>query len=565
MLTGMRELKALSLVVLLTGCGVPRAYQRAADADTLEAYRTFLREYPEGEEAEAVRVRVAELEFEEASRLHTVLAYKRVIEAHPDTTQARRARVLLEGLRFNAARDAGTAVALRQFVADHPDGVHRDEARRLVQAAELKELATTDDTARLREFLQEAPEDPRRLEVEGRLDDESFTRARKEGASRLFGYLRDFPAGRHREEVKRRLLALEVEGLLVSGELEEAEARVAAHPLGAGLQDFPARLARARAEREAMGSPEPLAQSAQVDHYLRGIADLRQSLGAPDPMDRWQAAEELGQYVSVKVLDPLLDVLRGGRNALERQRALDSLLAVLRALPRPVADYEVAARLEALREKAGSAELYLRMAVLLDASGRLGEASTEYQRAFTPEDPDPVVLWRWVTIREERAQAFSAAVAARQLAVWALGSAREETVSAEGGIPLAAARRLCATARLARFASQAVERARQRGTEFPEDLNGFGLMASDALKLAEARLADAELLLREKKPGARTCEDEAVHERLTHGVTERREALRALGTKLPRLAPLLWESALRRDPSEEVRAEARRLLARGDP
>jgi len=565
MLTGMRELKALSLVLLLTGCGVPRAYQRAADADTLEAYRAFLREYPEGDEAEAVQVRVAELEFEEASQLHTVLAYKRFLEAHPDTTQARRARTLLEGLRFNAAQEAGTAVALRQFLADHPDGAQRDEARRLLQAAELKELATTADTARLREYLQEAPEDPRRVEVEGRLDDESFARAEKEGASRFFGYLRDFPAGRHREEVKRRLLALEVEGLVVSGLLEEAEARVAAHPLGSQLKDFPARLARARTEREALRDQAPLARSAQVGHYLRDIEDLGHSLAAPDPMDRWQAAEELGQHVSVKGLDPLLGVLRSGRNALERQWALESLLAVLHALPRPVADYEVAVRLEALRERAGSPELYLMMAVLLDASGRLGEAATEYQRAFVPEDPDPVVLWRWVTIREERRQAFSAAVAARQLALWALGTAREETVSAEGGIPLAAARRLCAAVRSARFASEAVARARKANTEFPEDLNGFAVTVSDALKLSEARLADAELLLREKQPGARTCGDDAVRERLTSAVSERREALRALGSKLPRLAPVLLEVARQRDPSEEIRAEARRLLARDAP
>jgi hypothetical protein len=565
MLAGMRAYKALCLVLLLTGCGVPRAYQRARDADTLEAYRAFLREYPEGDEAEAISVRIAELEFEEASRLHTVLAYKRFLEAHPDTTQARKARALLEGLRFNAAKEAGTAAALRQFLKDHPDGAQRDEARRLLQQAELQELASTEDTVRLRDFLQESPDDPRRLEVQGRLDDESYARARSEGAARLFAYLHDFPAGRHREEAKLGLLELEVRGLLVSGLPEDAEARVAAHPLGAKLQDFPARLARARAERDALRDQTPLVQAAQAGHYLRDIEDLRHALIAPDPQDRWQAAEELGQHVSVKAVDPLLDALRAGRNPLVRQRALEGLLTVLRALPRPVAEYEVAARLESLREKAGSPELYLEMAVLLDAVGRLGEAATEYQRAFAPEDPDPVVLGRWMVLREERHQAFSAAVAARQLSLWAQGVAREETVSPEGGIPLAAARRLCAAARGARAASETIARARRVKTEFPEDLEGFAVTASEALTLSEARLADAELLLREKKPGTRTCEEDAVHERLVNGVSERQEALRAVGTKLPRLAPLLLEAAQSRDPSEQVRAEARRLLARGDP
>ncbi|MCY1078739.1 HEAT repeat domain-containing protein [Archangium lansingense] len=552
----MRKLRALSLLLLLTGCGAPRAYQRARDADTLEAYRAFLREYPEGDDAEAIEVRVTELEFEEASKLHTVLAYKRFLEANPEGPQARAARALLEGLRFNAAKDAGTAAALRQFLRDHPDGAQREEAQRLLKEAELKELSTTKDTQQLREYLRESPEDPRRLRVEARLDDESFARAETAGAGLLFAYLRDFQAGRYREQAKVRLLELEVEGLLVSGLLEEAEARVAGHPLGAKLKDFPARLARARAERVVLRSSEPLVQSAQVGHYLRSIEDLRGALLAPDPMDRWQAAEELGQHVSVKALDPLLETFRAGRNPLIRQRALDGLRTVLRALPKPVADYEVAVRLESLREKAGSPELYVSMAALLDLSGRLGEASTEYQRAFVPEEPDPVVLRRWVQLREERRQSFSAAVAARQLALWALRVAREESISSEGNVPLAASRQLCAAVDNARIAAEAIARARQASTEFPEDLDGFALAASDALKLAEARLADAELLLRERSPGARTCGDDAVRERLESAVSERREALRAVGAKLPKLAPLLLEVARERDPSPEIRAEA---------
>ena len=41
-------------------------------------------------------------------------------------------------------------------------------------------------------------------------------------------------------------------------------------------------------------------------------------------------------------------------------------------------------RLESLREKAGSPELYLSMAALLDLSGRLGEILTRLDQARTP-------------------------------------------------------------------------------------------------------------------------------------------------------------------------------------
>jgi uncharacterized protein YciW len=97
MLGTMRLLLPLSLLtscllLTMTGCGAPRALQRAHDADTLEAYRAFLREYPEGDEAEAAQARIGELEFEEARRLHTVVAYKRFLEEHPEGANARAAR-----------------------------------------------------------------------------------------------------------------------------------------------------------------------------------------------------------------------------------------------------------------------------------------------------------------------------------------------------------------------------------------------------------------------------------------------------------------------------------------
>lgn len=552
----MRHLRrSLTVLLLLTGCA-NTAYQRAQDADTAEAWRTFLRENPKDPDAEAAEARLEELEFDEAKKLHTVVAYKRFLEAHPEGPQARAAKSLLEGLRFNAAQEAGTAEAWRRFLRDHPDGSHRDEAQKLLTEAEGKELSSTSDAKQLASYLRNAPDDPRRVEVESRLDDQTFTQAKATGAAKLFAYLRDFPAGRHREEAKARLLDLEVEGLLVSGALDEAEAKVKSHPLGPQLKDFPARLTKARAERVALASQEVLVQATHVGHYLRDVEDLQAALRANDPLDRWQAAEELGQHVSVKVLDPLLDAFRTARNPLIRQYAMESLQTVLRALPRPVAEYEVASRLETMQARASSPEMYLVVAALLDLSGQLETAATEYQKAFDGNNPDPVVLRRWVQIRQERRQPFSAAVAARQLALWALTVAREEQVTNEGGVPLAAARQLCAAVANARYAAGVIKKARTERTEFPEDLVTFELTASDAVRLSEAKLADAELLLRERNPSARMCTDAQVHERLESAVKERTAALESVGTKLPSLAPLLLEMAKQRDPSPEVRAVA---------
>ncbi|RKG60230.1 HEAT repeat domain-containing protein [Corallococcus sp. CA054B] len=556
--------RALALVLLATGCS-HMSFEKASELDTVQAYQDFLRENPEDPEATTAQGRIEGLEFDEAKRLHSVIAYKRFLETYPDAPQQQRAKSLLEGLRFNAAKEADTEAGWRQFLAEHPDGAHRDEARAKLQAAQERGLQTTTDLKRVSQLLQGEAAGARREELERKLDDESFAQAKDAG--KLFAYLRDFPAGAHREEVRVRLLELEVEGLLVSGLVDEAEAKVKVHPLGPKLTGFPTRLARAREEQGALARTEPAARAMQPGHYLRDLEDLKRALVAPDPLDRWQAAEELGQHVSVRAVDPLLEALRTARNPLIRQNALTSLRTVLSALPAPVAGYEVAVRLESLRERASSPELYITVAALLDLSGQLEQAASQYQRVYESGGTDPVVLWRWVQLREQRKQAFSAAVAARQLAVWAQTTAREELVSAEGGVPLASARQLCAAVVDARFAAQAIARVRNEKTEFPEDMATFERTAQDAVRLAEAKLADAELLLRQQRPGVRTCADQQVAERLSQGVKERTQALQqASSAKLPKpVGTLLLELARERDPSPEVRAAAASRLAGSTP
>ncbi|NNC09517.1 HEAT repeat domain-containing protein [Corallococcus exiguus] len=556
--------RALALVLLATGCS-HMSFDKASELDTVQAYQDFLRENPEDPEALTAQGRIEGLEFDEAKRLHSVIAYKRFLETYPDAPQLQRAKSLLEGLRFNAAKEADTEAGWRQFLAEHPDGTHRDEARTRLQAAQERDVQSTTDLKRVSQLLQGEAAGARREELERKLDDESFAQAKDAG--QLFAYLRDFPAGAHREEVRVKLLELEVEGLLVSGLVDEAEAKVKVHPLGPKLTGFPARLARAREEQGALSRTEPAVRAMQAGHYLRDLEDLKRALVAPDPLDRWQAAEELGQHVSVRAVDPLLEALRTARNPLIRQNALSSLRSVLSALPAPVAGYEIAVRLESLRERASSPELYITVAALLDLNGQLEQAASQYQRVYESGGTDPVVLWRWVQLREQRRQAFSAAVAARQLAVWAQTTAREELVSAEGGVPLASARQLCAAVVDARFAAQAIARVRNEKTEFPEDMDTFERTAQDAVRLAEAKLADAELLLRQQHPGVRTCADQQVAERLSQGVKERTQALQqASSAKLPKpVGTLLLELARERDPSPEVRAAAASRLAGSTP
>ncbi len=537
------------VLLLSSGCR-DAAFSSANKTDTIAGWRAFIQKHPDDENREPANESLAQLEFEQAQKVHTVVAYKRFLDEFPDSTRALAARALLEGLRFNAAQTKATPQALRQFLRDHPDGAHADQADSLLRAAELKELTGLEDAEALRAIAAAHPDDARGSQAGQQLDDKAFSSAH--GASEWFAYLRDYPAGAHRDEVRVKLLDSQLQGLLVSGLLGEAKALVAKAPLAPKVPNLLERMKRAALLETAGNSHDEAVQRALPGFYLRSFDDVVKSLGAPDPLERWQAAEELGEHVSIRALDPLLETFRTARNPLVRQRAFESLGKLLKALPRPVAEYEVELRVEAARANASDAQLYLTIGVLLDLSGRLDKAASEYQRAFDPAAPDPIVLRRWAQIRRERHQPYSAAVTARQLSVWTQQVASVQQV-VEGGGALSIARQMCAAVELGRYARDVIAEVAAQKTDFPDDVVEFQRRATDAVNIAEARLRDAELKLLESDALAKRCGDQSVRERLRAGEVQRLSSLKELPLKASKVASLVKELALQREPSPEIR------------
>lgn len=547
----------LSLTVLVPlGCSSPGAWQRARTADTADGYRAYLAQHPKGEEVEAAEERLRALEFEEASRVQTVLAWKRFLERHREGPELPAARARLEGLRFAAASQRNSLEGWRLFLADHPEGAHAGEARTRIAALEDVLAAQAHDATTLEVLSRTHAGDARGQQARVRLDAQRFAEASRSGARALLTYLSEFPEGQHRLEAQAALLEWELEGLLVSGEWDAAQAAWARSPLKGELSRWAALSAQAEAERAVRGSKDLAVQRALPDHSLRPTDELVRALGAVDPLERWRAAEELGEVVSVRVLDPLLDAFRRSRNLVVRDRAFLSLQRVLKALPPAVAEHQLAVREETLRQQAATPELELALAVLQDLGGRHEQAAAAYRRAWEAERPDPAVLLRWVRIRRERGQHHAAAVAARQLALWAKETASRLELQSGPVLPVGVAREACAAAEASRFAREALAWARTGQTEFPEDVLQFSVQADEAARLAEARLKDAELRFRGEQPGARLCRDAEVTQRLQRGREERRQAVAALLREKHPLAAEVQGLARARDPEPSVRAAA---------
>ena len=549
-------------VSVLSGC--PGGYEAASRRDTPAAYRAYLRDDPDGAESDAARERLEDLEFEAAQKAHTVLAYKHFLEEFPRSEHIPTVLALLETLRWSAALSEGTEDAFTRFLHEHPDGAHQKEA--LMRLKRLQEEARSHETepSRLKQALSAASERERPV-LNARLDDLSFAAAQKKGTRELLEYLEEFPGGVHREEVQRSLLSRHLDGLLFSGLLKEADQERTRSPLGPQIADWPQRLARAQADQNLTQIASPLVPPTQPGYYLRSVEALSQVLKAPDPIDRWQAAEELGEQVSVAALDPLLESARTAKNPRIREAAFDALLHVVQALPPAIAEHELSVRLAARRNNVGSPELHAQVGALLELLGRLDEAAEEYQKGFDPHLPDPIVLWRFMTIRQAQHRPFSAAVAARQIGLWAKEVLEElgpETQGEGGHLSLAGIRQLCAVTHLVRLAHTGLLQAQKEEREFPEDVEGFLRESTELQRLSDAKLKDAELLLRAQDPQARTCDKDEVAERLAFGEQERGKALQLLPQKLPRWSRPLLERARSKDPSPYIRQLAATSLAK---
>lgn len=548
------DARRVALVVLsvFAGCR-DTAFQRARRVDTIETWRSFLEQRPTDANVEAAQTRLEELEFEEATQAHSLVGFKRHLEKYPEGVTTAKTKALLEGLRFNAAVGRGTPQALRGFLREHPDGAHASEVALRLEAAETEALASSTELSALTRAAQAHAGDAKGAIATARLDETSFAAATTCSLKRR--YLLDFPAGAHRDEVKTSLLSSQLEGLLVSGLIEEAQALLAKSPLAAGVPDAEARLARAQRFAALTTARDPRVREALVTSHLRPIEELERAINSGEPLERWQAVEELGQHVSVRAINPLVQVLRTARSTLTRVRAFEALAGVLASLPPAVVECEVASRLETLEAQASDAQLYLSVAVLLDVSGQAARAAEAYQKAYAHDAPDPLVLWRWVHLRRSRGQRFSMAVAAKQLASWVQTNAKEVEPQ-RGPAAVWSARELCGVVELGRLAHQSLVAARGANTEFPEDVAAFSTQAEAALNLASAKLRDAELLMLEAEPRQRLCVD-ATAGRQVAAVTGRRLALLSVMTSKP---PADW-AVLREylstlDPAPAIRLAA---------
>lgn len=136
---------------LIAGCADPaQDWELAARDDSPETYLEFLAKYPDSEQADMARARIAELQviraWERSEFKDTEEAYASFMEKYPDSEFVADAEVKIAGIRrdarWEAVVDAGAAKALQSFIDEYPDAPQRPEAEALLAEVLAAEQAT---------------------------------------------------------------------------------------------------------------------------------------------------------------------------------------------------------------------------------------------------------------------------------------------------------------------------------------------------------------------------------------------------------------------------------------
>lgn len=111
-------MRSLFLLGLLAGCSDP--FAAANDADTVEAYESYLQQNPNGRFVIQARSRLETLMLEAAAEARSLEAYDTYLERFPEGALRDRARGEREALLFALAKEENTAETWQKYVAEYP-------------------------------------------------------------------------------------------------------------------------------------------------------------------------------------------------------------------------------------------------------------------------------------------------------------------------------------------------------------------------------------------------------------------------------------------------------------
>ncbi len=182
-----------------------KAYQKARNRHTVEAYQHFITHYPEAPQVSKARAERNELAFERAQDTFTFKSFKEFVEQYPNAPQADEAREKYELLLYKTKTREDTYEAYKQFMDNHPNSPYYDEAKQKYRKKLYQAYAKVGTVESYQEFINNHPGHPKVAKAM----DKVFELAIDEHSIEEYEtFLQNHPANKHTDKAWMRLYTL---------------------------------------------------------------------------------------------------------------------------------------------------------------------------------------------------------------------------------------------------------------------------------------------------------------------------------------------------------------------
>lgn len=110
-----------------------KAWESAEKGGSEYAYESYLSKYPQGDHADAAKLKIEEFAYQQA--LGGLWPLQEFLKQHPEGSFARKARERIDDLEWEAVIAKNSLVSYEDYMTATPPGRHADEARARIRAA----------------------------------------------------------------------------------------------------------------------------------------------------------------------------------------------------------------------------------------------------------------------------------------------------------------------------------------------------------------------------------------------------------------------------------------------
>ena len=130
------------------------AFEQTKKKDDILSYTNFIKTYPDAVEVESAKKRIHEIAFEETKSKNTLEAYKNFITLYPGAFQTAEALTEIYKLAFTAAKAINNSTSYKAYLTEYPKSPFKDEAQALFELTEYREMTLNNTWEVYRDYIE---------------------------------------------------------------------------------------------------------------------------------------------------------------------------------------------------------------------------------------------------------------------------------------------------------------------------------------------------------------------------------------------------------------------------